>query len=273
MSRIRRKNFLYLPLFAFVASTPAFALDGTESDRIRDAAMASYKAYAEFKTAHYAAARHVWEDLAKRGNADALFNLGILAEDGLGEPKDMTKAESLYAAAADSGNFKAQYRLGLLYSSGGALPKEIGKARHYLSLAAKAGDRDAAGRLASLEHPGLPASPFEQAEMLASGGRQAEAAAIYQKLAESGDAHAQTRLAWMYEAGQGVERDLDEAGRRFLQAGQAGDAEAQYALAVMFKTGKGQPLDADQAMQWLQRSAAQKYPPAVAALAAQGAGE
>ncbi len=262
-------KFLFLPLVAFVASAPAFAQDRTESDRNRDATIDNYKAYAEFKVGQYDAARHVWEGWAGRGNADALLNLGTLAEDGLGEPKDMTKAESLYAAAADSGSFKAQYRLGLLYSSGGALPKNIGKARHYLSLAAKSGDRDAAARLALLENPGRPESPFEQAEMLASAGRQSEAAAIYQKLAESGDAHAQARLAWMYEAGQGVERDLDEAGRRFLQAGQAGDAEAQYALAVMFKTGKGQPLDGDQATQWLQRSAAQKYPPAVAALAAQ----
>ncbi len=260
-------KFFYLPFFAFVASAPAFA----ESDQYRDAAMGT-EAYGEFKVAHYDGARHIWEVLAKRGNAEALFNLGMLAEDGHGEPKDMTKAESLYAAAADSGSFRAQYRLGLLYSSGGVLAKNIGKARHYLSLAAKSGDRDAAARLALLEHPGRPESPFEQAEMLASGGRQAEAAAIYRKLAESGDAHAQTRLAWMYEAGQGVERNLEEAGRRFLQAGQAGDAEAQYALAVMFKTGKGQPLDADRATQWLQRSAAQKYPPAVADLAAQGAG-
>jgi uncharacterized protein len=261
-------KILLLLLVALVGSEPAFAQDTTEADWIRDPAMGNYKAYAEFKMAHYDAARHVWEVLAGRGNPDALFNLGILAEDGLGEPKDLAKAESLYVAAANAGGFKAQYRLGMLYSGDGPL-RNIDKARHYLSLAAQQGDHDAADRLASLAHPDRPPSEFEQAELASSGGRQAEAAAIYQRLADSGDRRAQTRLAWMYESGQGVERNLDEAGRRFMVAGQAGDAEAQYALAVMFKTGKGQPVNAEQAEQWLQRSAAQKYPPALAALAAE----
>ena len=263
-------KFLLL-ILALASATAAMAQDTTESDWIRDPAMGNYKAYAEFKMAHYDAARHVWEVLAGRGNPDALFNLAILAEDGLGEPKDMAKAESLYVAAADAGGFKAQYRLGLLYSSDGPLPKNLDKARHYLSLAAQAGDKDAAERLAALAQPDHPPTPFEQAEMLSSGGHQAEAAALYSKLAEAGDSRAQTRLAWMYESGQGVERDLDEAGRRFLIAGQAGDAEAQYALAVMYKTGKGQPVDVEQSTQWMERSAAQKYPPALAAMAAERA--
>ncbi|MCI4679112.1 sel1 repeat family protein [Rhodoblastus acidophilus] len=263
---------VFLLIVAMAGAGPAFAQDTTEADWIRDPAMGNYKAYAEFKMAHYDAARHVWEVLAGRGNPDALFNLAILAEDGLGEPKDLAKAESLYVAAADAGGFKAQYRLGVLYSGDGPL-RNIDKARHFLSLAAQQGDHDAADRLASLAHPDRPPSEFEQAELLSSSGRQAEAAAIYQRLADSGDRRAQTRLAWMYESGQGVERDLDEAGRRFMIAGQAGDAEAQYALAVMFKTGKGRPVDAEQAEQWLQRSAAQKYPPARAALAAQHSDE
>ncbi|MDI4643318.1 sel1 repeat family protein [Rhodoblastus acidophilus] len=229
--------------------------------------MGNYQAYAEYKMGHYDAARHVWEVLAERGNPDALFNLGSLAEDGLGEAKDMAKAESLYVAGADAGGFKAQYRLGMLYSGAGPL-RNIDKARHYLSLAAQEGDRDAIERLASLAHPDKPPSDFERAEMLASGGKPDEAAPIYRRLADGGDRHAQTRLAWLYESGKGVERDLAEAGRRFLIAGEAGDAEAQYALAVMFKTGKGQAQDDEQSRKWLERSAAQKYPAALAALAA-----
>jgi TPR repeat protein len=260
----RMKFFL---LFLLALADPARAQETTESDWIRDPAMGNYQAYAEYKMAHYDAARHVWEVLAGRGNPDALFNLGGLAEDGLGEAKDLAKAESLYVAAADAGGFKAQYRLGMLYSGDGPLRK-IDKARHYLSLAAQEGDRDAIERLATLAHPDRPPSDFEQAEMLASGGKPAEAAAIYHRLAEGGNKRAQTRLAWLYESGKGVERDLDEAGRRFLIAGEAGDAEAQYALAVMFKTGKGQAPDDEQSRKWLERSAAQKYPPALAAQAA-----
>ncbi len=258
---------------ALLLASPALPQDSTAADWIKNPAMGNYKAYAEFKMANYDAARRIWEILAGLGNPDALFNLGILAEDGLGEAKDIAKAEALYVAAANAGGFKAQYRLGMLYSSGGALPKDLDKARHYLSLAAQAGDRDAAARLASLDDPGRAPTDYEQAELLASAGRHAEAAILYRRLAEAGDATARTRLAWMYEAGRGVERNLDEAARLFMSSAQAGDAEAQYAIAVMYRTGKGRPRDRAESLVWLQRSAAQRYPAAVAALAAEADAE
>lgn len=263
------KARLFFVLLPMLFSPFLAAQDSTRSDWLKNPEMGNYKAYAEFKMAHYEAARHVWEVLAGIGNREALFNLAILAEDGLGEPRDIKKAEALYVAAADAGGFKAQYRLGMLYSSDGPLPKNLDKARHYLGLAAQAGDRDAAARLQALASPGRPPSEFEQAELWSSAGRATEAAAIYRRLADQGDAVAQTRLAWLYEAGRGVERDLAEAARRFSLAAEAGNPEAQYALAVMFKTGRGQPLDPARSLYWLKRSAGQHYPPAVAALTVQ----
>ena len=261
-----RCTVLALALFA---ALPARSQDSTAEDWIKNPAMGNYKAYAEFKMAQYDSARRIWEVLAGLGNPDALFNLGILAEDGLGEPRDMKKAEALYIAAANAGGFKAQYRLGMLYSSGGAIPRDVDRARHYLSLAAEGGDREAAARLASLDKPEREPTPFERAEILSSAGRHAEAAAIYRSLAEAGDATARTRLAWMFEAGRGVERNLDEAARLFLLSAQAGEAEAQYAIAVMARTGRGQPRDREASLAWLRKAAAQRYPAALAALAAE----
>ena len=258
-------------LFLALVSAPSllFAQDSSRNDWIRNPAMGNYKAYAEFKMANYDAARHVWEVLAGVGNTDALFNLAILAEDGLGEPRDIGKAEALYIGAADAGSFKAQYRLGMLYSSGGILDKDLEKARYYLGRAAAGGDRDAAARLQSLSLPDHTPSDFERAEILSSSGKHAEAADLYRRLDGQGDARAQTRLAWLYEAGLGVERSLDEAARRFTIAAEAGDAEAQYALAVMFRTGKGQAVDIARSKHWLERAADQRYPPAIAAYAAE----
>ena len=247
----------------------AFAQDSDRSDWIKNPAMGNYKAYAEFKMANYDAARHVWDVLAGVGNTDALFNLGMLAEDGLGEPKDLRKAETLYTASAQAGGFKAQYRLGMIYSSDGAFPKDLEKARYYLNMAALAGDKDAIERLRLLENPNQKPTEFQQAEMLSSLGKHLESAEIYRRLADRGDMLSQTRLAWMYEAGRGVDRSLDEAARRFAMAAQSGNAEAQYALAVMFKTGKGQDLDPERSLYWLKLSASQNYSPAMAALAAQ----
>lgn len=247
------------------------AQESDASDWIKNPAMGNYQAYAEFKMAHYESARHIWQVLAGLGNTDALFNLAILAEDGLGEPRDLTKAESLYTAAAQAGGFKAQYRLGMLYSTGGTLAKDVSKARHFLSLAAAHGDKDAAERLAALDQPQRAPTELEQADILSSSGQQAQAAALFRRAADAGNSRARTRLAWMHEAGRGVERSLEEAARLFEHSAEDGDAEAQYALAVMYRTGKGQTRDLGKSLVWLKRSASQSYPPAQAALAAESA--
>jgi TPR repeat protein len=247
----------------------AQAQDSTAEDWLRNPAMGNYKAYAEFKMAHYVGARHIWETLAGLGNADALFNLAILAEDGLGEPANLPKALQLYATAANAGGFKAQYRLGMLYSAGGPVDKDLILARQYLSQAAAHGDKDAVARLATLDQPNRALTRFEQAEVLASQGDHSKAAVLYLRAADEGQVSARTRLAWMYEAGLGVDRDLSKAAELFMQAAQANDAEAQFALAVMYRTGRGQPKDRAMFTQWLQKAAAQNYPAAVAAMQAE----
>jgi TPR repeat protein len=249
------------------AGAGAWAQDSVRSDWLRNPAMGNYKAYAEFKMAHYDFAREVWQTLAEVGNGDALFNLGILAEDGLGEPRNMAKAEALYASAAAAENFKAQYRLGLLYFSGTQLPQDREKARLYLTQAATHGDKDAQDMLARLGQAREAMTPFQQAELLSGGGQHVQAADIYRRLAEAGDARAQARLAWAYEAGRGVEPDLQEAARRFELAAEAGNAEAQYALAVMLRTGRGRAVDLQRSSQWLDSAAAQGHPAAQAAQA------
>ena len=255
-----------LALLLVCASPWALAQDSDRSDWLRNPAMGNYKAYAEFKMANYAFAREVWETLAELGNGDALFNLAILAEDGLGEPRNMAKAESLYTSAAQAGNFKAQYRLGMLYSAGVQLPRNVEKARVYLTLAAQGGDKDAIATLATLGQPPELLDPYQRAEWLSASGQHTAAAGLYQQLALEGDRRAQTRLAWMYEAGRGVERSLPEASRRFELAAKAGEAEAQYALAVMYRTGQGRQRDLAQSLVWLRLAASQGHPAAVAAL-------
>ncbi|MEH6999486.1 MAG: tetratricopeptide repeat protein [Limnobacter sp.] len=270
MNRRSFKSIVVGGLLALVLSSTN-AQDSTAADWIKNPAMGNYKAYAEFKMANYEAARHIWEILAGLGNSDALFNLAILAEDGLGETQNMLKAESLYVAAANAGGFKAQYRLGMLYSGDNPnFPKDLEKARRYLNLAAAGGDKDAAARLASLDQPDRPATDYERAELLASSGKHAEAAEIYTRLSQLGDIGARTRLAWMYEAGRGVERSLEKAAELFMLSAKAGDAEAQYAIAVMYRTGKGQRMDKSESLRWLKQSAAQNYPAAIAAMAAEG---
>lgn len=253
-------------LIAGVICASAQAQDSNRVDWLRNPAMGNYKAYAEFKMAHYDAARTVWETLAEIGNGDALFNLGVMAEDGLGEARNVSKAEALYRSAAGVGNFKAQYRLGLLYAVGQVLPHDSAQARIYLGMAATHGDRDARAMLENLGQPTGPLSEFAQAEIWSGGGEHAKAAALYEQLARAGDMTAQARLAWLYEAGLGVPQNLQEAASRFEQAAIGGVADAQYAMAVILRTGRGRPQNADASLQWLRKAANQRHPAAQAAL-------
>jgi hypothetical protein len=258
-----------LAALALAAALPAQAItDEDIEDAVRNPTFGTYRGYAEFKMAHYEAAQRIWEALAARGSAEAMFNLGILHEDGLGVQAEPARAIELYEQAANAGSRAAAYRLGVLYESGGRVPADRSKAAFWLGRAAGQGDADAAARLARLQTAGTEESPRARAERLDAAGRGVEAAALYRELALAGDMRAASRLAWMHEAGRGVTRDLAAAARLFRRAAEAGEAEAQYALSVMLRTGVGQPRDATQADQWLARAAAQGHPQAAAALQA-----
>jgi TPR repeat protein len=66
---------------------------------------ARYRAHAEFRLARYAQARELWAALAdETGNAEALFMLGVLAQEGLGEPRNPARAEAFFTRAAQAGH-------------------------------------------------------------------------------------------------------------------------------------------------------------------------
>jgi uncharacterized protein len=263
-------------LAAILIQAPASAeLLGEDdlSDVVRKPAIGLYKGYAEFKMAHYAEAHQIWTALAERGMGEAWFNLGILAEDGLGEPKDGLEARRRYEKAALAGSRNAALRLGTSLQTNRLGPVDMDGARRWLKAAVDLGDDEAAAQLAILD--GTAAKPVSARDRRLAAARRMEADGslpdallAYRAIADAGDPRGLTRLAWLYEAGRGVPRNLAEAARLFRQAAEAGDPEGQYALSVMFDTGAGQPHDSEQALRWLRTAAAGGYPPAIEALKA-----
>lgn len=239
-------------------AAPALVAQPLDVDEVADLTarpnMALYKAYAEFKMAHYAEARQIWQALADKDVAESWFNLGVLAEDGLGEPRDPAKALALYEQGARGGSVKAQYRLALIHLEGRLVKPDRAVAVHWLEAAAAAGHDDSERLLAMLAGKG-EADDDLNARLLESEGKVEEAAAIYRRLSDRGDLAARTRLAWMYEAGRGVPRDLGQAADLFESAATQGDAEAQFALSVMLRTGAGRAQDEQAADVWLNKAA------------------
>ncbi len=270
----KRVTFLrnHLRIVFLLALLPSINLHADEIDLdeiLRNTSMANYKGYAEFKMAHYDNARRIWQALAQRGNAEASFNLGVLYEDGLGVSEDLDQALLHYETAATGGSFKAQYRLGLLYFTGKKVPLDKVKAKRWLTKAAAEGDSDSIEMLEIMSGSSSNErdQAFLRAETANASGDYSQAAKIWQQLADDNDVISRTRLAWLYEKGLGVERNLKHAAVLFRQSAMNGDADAQYALSVMLQTGKGQPKNLKESKLWLQKSAAQGHRAAVLALA------
>ncbi|MEH6626013.1 MAG: tetratricopeptide repeat protein [Motiliproteus sp.] len=224
-----------------------------------------FKAYAEFKMANYDMAQRMWLNIKDSARPEALFNLGILYDQGLGVEEDINQAIYYYEQAARGGSRSAAYQLGLIYRHDKRIETNPRQAERWLTVAAHDGDEDAALLLKQMAGE-APDDPMFRVQRLLAEGEVETAVSELQQLAKSGNIRAVTRLAWLHESGLGVEQDLDRAATLFRQAAEAGDAEAQYALAVMLMTGSGQTKDTKAAQEWLKKSAVQGHRSAKQAL-------
>jgi len=68
------------------------------------------------------------------------------------------------------------------------------------------------------------------------------------------DARAMGCYGALCATGQGVEKDLNEAYRWFLQAANRGDVPAQVALGLCLAEGLGAPMNRTEAANWLYRA-------------------
>jgi len=76
------------------------------------------------------------------------------------------------------------------------------------------------------------------------------ALAEFRPLGDQGDAVAQYNLGVMYDNGQGVPQDYQEAEKWYRRAADQGVAQAQSNLAMMYYSGQGVPQDYVLAHMW-----------------------
>ena len=129
-----------------------------------------------------------WKPLADQGNAEALYVIATMYEDGRGVERNMNKAIELYKTSADKGFIESQYYLGVIYDKGrGVTPDDV-KARDLYRIAAEKGSAQA---------------QYNYAVMLIQGRGgsedKAEAAAWMKKASAQGNKAAQM---WLKKNGQ-----------------------------------------------------------------------
>ncbi|MEA3285375.1 MAG: tetratricopeptide repeat protein [Synergistota bacterium] len=146
--------------------------------------------------------------MAKAGDPEAQFRLGIIFESGqsqnpgfvnkitsfLSNADHMGKAVKWYLEAAKKGHIRAQNNLGNMYRRGRGVPQDDHKAVEW-----------------------------------------------YSKAAEQGLDSAQYNLGFMYANGRGVPKDEDKAKTWYRKAADQGDMDAQYNLRLMRENTGGTP--------------------------------
>ena len=81
-----------------------------------------------YEKGDYKTALTIFEDLAKKGDIDAQYNLGLMYDNGYGVKQDYKKAFEWYEKAANQGIAKAQHNLGVMYERGQGVKQDYKKA-------------------------------------------------------------------------------------------------------------------------------------------------
>src|SRR5271169_4129904 len=85
----------------------------------------------------YKTAYNLFSTEAKKGNALAQKNLGVMYENGRGVLQDYKESVKWYTLAAERGVAAAQYNLGFMYANGEGVPLDYNEALKWWMLAAK----------------------------------------------------------------------------------------------------------------------------------------
>ena len=195
------------------------------------------------------------ERAARRGLAEAQYELGVAYDRGLGVTQNHATAAGWYQRAAEQGLTDAQYNLATLYDEGLGTPRDIVRAREWYMRAADAGQPRAMNNLGYIYEKGL------------GGVRDYGMAVVwYRRAAHKGLAIAQSNLAALHYLGRGVTRDFKQAYRWYKAAAEQGDAVGRNGLGLLYANGLGVERDFVRAMAWFSLAAREPGPAGADAL-------
>ena len=173
---------------------------------------------------------------AEAGSAEAQARLGQMLLDGDGVAADASHAFTWFKRAARAGHVEAANMVGRCYDLGWGIPVDKTKAAAWF--------RQAAAR-------GLPEAKYNYATLLTLGHGvvedKATALALFEEAAAAGYAKAHNFVGSFHEDGWVVERDMEEAARRYAIAAVCGDFRGQFNHGRML-AAQG---EADEALHWM----------------------
>ena len=203
-----------------------------------------------------------WNRAINGGNAEAMSHLAVSYENGdLDLTQSSTKANELYALAAEKGDASARYNLGVRYENGKGVEIDLIRAVELYEQSAKQGLVDAQFNLANIYRDGSldneNGNPMTIPKNLPLHFKWSLAAA------KQGSIGGQAYTAECYEEGWGVEQNDESAFEWWMKAAEQEDSIAQYYIGQYFEHGTGIDIDLIQALVWYRKAAAQGYQDAI----------
>ena len=113
------------------------------------------QAVAAYDAGKYEQAFRLFQPIARQGNAQAQYNLGVMYEQGKGMAQNNKQALAWYQKAANQGHIKAQNNLGVMYSQGKGVVPNNQQAFVWYQKAANQGFAGAQYNLAMMYKDGL----------------------------------------------------------------------------------------------------------------------
>ncbi len=208
---------------------------------------------------NYAEAVELYREAAEKGDAEALYMLGICYNYKTGveetdEEKCAVTASGYFFKAAELGHAQAQCFAALCCLHGIGVEKDTDKAVERFKKSAEQNCTQAMNNLGLLCENGIGVADSEK--------RYEESFAWFKKSADLKDPTGQLYVGKAYYAGQGVKRDYGEAVNWYTLAAEQGSADALFRLGECYDDGEGVAQSAIKAFGLYKKAAQLNHPKA-----------
>ena len=178
-------------------------------------------------------------ETARKGGAEAQFDLGLSYDRGDGVKRNSTKAFEWYWKAAKQGLAKAQFNLAVLYFTGDGVEKNFEQVVQWFRRSAEQGVVDSQNYLGAFYEMGIGVNPDLES-----------AIQWYRRAAEQGFPMSQYMLGTKYGLGHGLPSNRIESFRWIRYAANQGHPASQWLVASFYFGGIGVCKDHVEAYQW-----------------------
>lgn len=183
----------------------------------------THKAKQAFHNNEYHLVRRLWLDLAKQGDIDAAYKMGMVYDTAMGVPRDAQLAVKWYQHAAQAGHLHAQHNLAVAYANGDGVDLDIHQAIDWWQKAANGGNADSQYNLGIVYAMGVHGIKKNIAM----------AEKWWHMAAMQGDGMAQYNLGTLYANGEGRQKSYCEAIRWWEMSSERGVQQAIWAMQMI----------------------------------------